>query len=128
MAQAISEAPAAEPSSFRARPLAARDAGKEAALIRAAFAAQSASTGPPPSALRETADTVRAQFAFGQGGGFGAKTGGRFAGVVPWAPAKGGMRLGRLAVAPDWRGRGAAQAPVAPPGLRRGRGACGGST
>lgn len=110
MAPAVPEAPAAEPSTFRVRPLAARDAAEGAALIRAAFGAQPAATDPPPSALGETADTVRAQLA--AGGGFGAEAEGRLVGVVLWTPAEGGVRLGRLAVAPEWRRRGAAQALV----------------
>ncbi len=97
-------------SGCRIRPLAARDASDAAALIRAAFAAQSVVTDPPPSALGETAESVRAQLV--RGGGFGAEREGRLVGVVLWALAEGGMRLGRLAVAPGWRGRGTARALV----------------
>ena len=45
------------------RPLLTADAGLAAALIRAAFAAQSVATQPPASALRESAESVAASFA-----------------------------------------------------------------
>ncbi len=110
MCSAISGAPAAARWAGRALPLRPRDAGEAAAVVRSAFAAQPLATDPPPSALRETADTVRAQLE--SGGGFGAEAAGRLVGVVLWAPIEGGMRLGRLAVLPEWRERGVAGALV----------------
>lgn len=101
---------AAEPPGWRVRPLSERDAAEAAAVMRAAFAARPAPTDPPPSALRETAETVRVQIA--SGGGFGAEAEGRLAGVVLWGSIDGGLRLGGLAVLPGWRGRGVAGALV----------------
>jgi predicted N-acetyltransferase YhbS len=82
-----------------------------AALIRTAFAAQSAPTEPPASALRETETTIGAHLA--AGGGAVACAGGRIVGSVMWEPKDGGMYLQRLAVEPAWRGQGIARALVA---------------
>ncbi len=110
MRHATSGASAAGRWAGRVRPLRPRDAGEAAAVVRAAFAAQPVATDPPPSALGETADTVRAQLA--SGGGFGIEAADRLVGVVLWAPIDGGMRRGRLAVVPGWRGQGVAGALV----------------
>jgi predicted N-acetyltransferase YhbS len=87
------------------------DCGAVAALIRAAFAAQSAVIDPPASALRETDTSVAAHLA--AGGGAVACAGGRIVGSVMWEPKDGGLYLERLAVDPAWRGRGIARALVA---------------
>ncbi len=91
---------------FEMRRLAPADAPEIAALIRAAFAAQGVVTDPPSSALRETADAVARKLA--AGGGVGASLGNRWIGALLWAPEAGSLYLGRLAVAPEFRGRGLA--------------------
>jgi predicted N-acetyltransferase YhbS len=96
---------------LRIRPLGPADAAPAAALIRAAFAAQSVKTDPAPSALRETAESVAAHLT--EGGGAALEAGGALIGVVLWAERDGGLYLGRLAVAPAWRSRGAARALIA---------------
>jgi predicted N-acetyltransferase YhbS len=96
----------------RVRALSPEDADDAAALIRAAFAAQPAPTDPPPSALRDTADSVRARLVAGGGFGAEARGGGGLVGVVLWASEDGGLYLGRLAVSPAWRRRGVARALV----------------
>ena len=98
-------------SDLRMRPLGPADAPAAAELIREAFAAQSLATDPPPSALRETAASVAAHLA--EGGGAALEAGARLIGLVLWAERDGGLYLGRLAVAPAWRGRGAARALIA---------------
>lgn len=89
----------------------ARDADAVAALIRAAFAAQSVATDPPPSAVRLTAQDVAAHLRTGAGAV--AEGTGELAGSALWMEQDGGLYLGRLAVAPPWRGRGIAKALVA---------------
>jgi predicted N-acetyltransferase YhbS len=91
---------------FRLRPLLASDAAAAAELIRTAFADQGAITDPPSSALRETAAIVADKLA--KGGGVGAEREGALIGVVLWTPEDDALYLGRLAVAPAWRGRGLA--------------------
>ena len=91
---------------FRLRPLLASDAAATAELVRAAFADQGAITDPPSSALRETTASVADKLA--KGGGVGAEREGALIGVVLWAPEDDALYLGRLAVAPAWRGRGVA--------------------
>jgi GNAT superfamily N-acetyltransferase len=91
---------------FRLRPLLASDAAAAAELIRTAFADQGAITDPPSSALRETAAIVADKLA--NGGGVGGECEGALIGVVLWAPEDDALYLGRLAVAPAWRGRGLA--------------------
>ncbi len=86
------------------RPLAPTDAPAAAALIRAAFAEQGATTDPPSSALRETAEAVAGKIT--AGGGFAALHEGEMIGLVLHAPDGDALYLGRLAVAPSWRRRG----------------------
>jgi predicted N-acetyltransferase YhbS len=92
------------------RAMTAADCPAVAALIRRAFAAQSAPTDPPPSALRETEASVGAHLA--AGGGAVACATGRIVGSVMWEPKDGGLYLERLAVDPAWRGQGIARALV----------------
>ena len=87
------------------------DAAAVAALIRAAFAAQSVVTDPLPSALRVTEADVAEHLRIG--GGAVAEVAGGLAGSALWAEQDGGLYLARLAVAPAWRGRGIAKALVA---------------
>ena len=87
------------------------DAAAVAALIRAAFAAQSVVTDPLPSALRVTEADVAEHLR--TGGGAVAEVAGGLVGSALWAEQDGGLYLGRLAVAPAWRGRGIAKALVA---------------
>lgn len=89
----------------------ASDCTAVAALIRAAFATQAVRTDPPPSALRETAETVAAHLA--AGGGAVACADGCIVGSVLWEPKDGGLYLERLAIVPDWRRKGIARALVA---------------
>ncbi len=96
---------------FRLRALRVEDAGAAAGLIREAFAAQSVATDPPSSALRETATSVAAHLT--EGGGATLEAGGDLIGLVLWAERDNGLYLGRLAVRPSWRGRGAARALIA---------------
>jgi GNAT superfamily N-acetyltransferase len=91
---------------FRLRPLLASDAAAAAELIRAAFSDQGVITNPPSSALRETAAIVADKLA--KGGGIGGEREGALIGVVLWTPEDDALYLGRLAVAPAWRGRGLA--------------------
>jgi predicted N-acetyltransferase YhbS len=93
------------------RPIGPRDAAAVAALIRAAFAAQSVATDPPPSAIRVTAADVAAHLLTGSGAV--AEAHGELAGSALWVEQEGGLYLGRLAVAPAWRGHGIAKALVA---------------
>jgi GNAT superfamily N-acetyltransferase len=96
---------------FSLQPMQFADAQRVSVLIRTAFAAQSVATDPPASALRETADSVAATLALG--GGAMAVAGAMLAGAVLWYPKEGGLYLGRLSVAPQWRGKGVARALVA---------------
>lgn len=91
------------------RPAAPCDAASVAALVRACFA--ELAVEPPPSALHETEQTVRAHLA--QGGGAVALCGGELAGSVLWQVRDGGLYVGRLAVAPAHRRRGIARALLA---------------
>jgi predicted N-acetyltransferase YhbS len=95
---------------LRLRALRAEDAAAAAEVIREAFAAQSLATDPPSSALRETATSVAAHLA--EGGGAALAADGRIVGLVLWAERDCGLYLGRLAVLPAWRGRGAARALI----------------
>src|SRR5271163_3972645 len=91
---------------FEPRRLAAWDAAAAAAVTRIAFAEQGAVTDPPSSALGETAEIVAVKL--GSGGGAGLGYEGALIGVVLWTPEDDALYLGRLAVAPAWRGRGLA--------------------
>jgi GNAT superfamily N-acetyltransferase len=82
-----------------------------ATLIRAAFAAHPVAVDPPPSALRETAETVADHLA--AGGGMVACAGDSIVGSVLWEPKDGGCYLERLAIDPGWRRKGIARALVA---------------
>ena len=84
------------------------DAVAVASLIREAFAAQGRATDPPPGALGETTASVAAKLA--EGGGAGAEAGGALGGGVLWAETEGARYIGRVSVAPGWRGRGIARA------------------
>jgi GNAT superfamily N-acetyltransferase len=66
---------------------------------------------PPPSALRETAESVAAQIA--GGGGAAAEADGALVGAVLWGEREGGLYVGRVSVDARWRRRGVAQALVA---------------
>jgi GNAT superfamily N-acetyltransferase len=91
-------------SAFALRALGAADAREAAEVIRAAFAAQSRTTRPPSSALRETADTVAAKIA--AGGGVGAFQGGSLVAVVLWQVDGDALHVGRVSVVPPFRARG----------------------
>ena len=87
------------------------DAAEVARLIRCAFAAQSVATDPPPSALRVTEADVATHLR--EGGGSVAEGEGVLVGSAMWLQRGGALYLGRLAVAPDWRGRGIARRLIA---------------
>ncbi len=85
------------------RPMLPGDADAAAALIRLAFAAIPIPLDPAPSALRETADSIRIHLASGGG----ALADGAAACIL-WSERDGGLYIGRLAVHPQHRGRGLA--------------------
>ena len=84
------------------------EADRAAELIRTAFAAIAVPLDPPPSALRLTGEAVRAHLRAGGGGALRGD-----AGCVLWAVRDGGLYLSRLAVLPQARRRGIAQALLA---------------
>jgi ribosomal protein S18 acetylase RimI-like enzyme len=88
--------------------LATSDAAAAASLVRTAFAAQSRATDPPSGALGETTASVAAKLA--EGGGAGAEAAGALVGVVLWVETDGALYIGRVSVAPGWRGQGIARA------------------
>jgi GNAT superfamily N-acetyltransferase len=88
------------------------DVAAVAALVRAAFAAQSVVTDPLPSALRLTMADVAAHRARG-GGGAVAELAGALAGSALWEPKDGGLYVSRVAVGPAFRRRGIARALLA---------------
>ena len=81
------------------------DAEGLAALIRLAFAHQALLTDPPPSALHESASNLAQHFARGAGGVLAE---GPVAALL-WEEKEAALSLSRLAVHPDWRGRGLAR-------------------
>lgn len=87
------------------RPMTMADAESVAALIREAFSQLPATIDPPSGALRETAASVATHLE--TGGGAVVDVGGLVACVL-WAERDGALYVGRLAVAPAWRGRGIA--------------------
>jgi GNAT superfamily N-acetyltransferase len=89
------------------RPLGPDDAEAIAALVRLAFLATSVEPDPPPSARRETAESVRAALEAGGGAGIDAEA--RLVACVLWQPKPPGLYLGRLAVDPRHRGQGHAR-------------------
>lgn len=95
---------------FTLRPLVPADAEVAAALIRDTFASIVPPLLPPPSAMRETTATVVAQI--DAGGGAMAEASGITVGVILWGERDGGLYLGRLSVAQDWRRAGVARALI----------------
>src|SRR5580704_17142010 len=95
------------------RPLAAAYAAAAVDLIHRAFAVQSVPTDPPSAALRETAGTIGRAIEEGGGASITVPATGSMIGAVLWAEWDGGLYFGRLAVDPDWRGRGVAKRLVA---------------
>jgi predicted N-acetyltransferase YhbS len=85
------------------RALEPADAGEAARVIRTAFAAQPRLTEPPSSALSETALSVSAKIA--AGGGIGAFASGTLVAAILWEIKAGALHVGRVSVAPAWRGR-----------------------
>lgn len=98
-------------TALRIRSLTTGDAAAVASLVRQAFAAQSRATDPPSGALGETTGSVAAKLA--EGGGAGAAAEGALVGVVLWAEKDGALHIGRVSVAPAWRGQGIARALLA---------------
>ena len=93
------------------RALTIADAEEAAAVIRAAFAAQSRPTTPPSSALRETTESIAARI--DGGGGFGAFAQGRLIGVALWQVDGDGLMIGRVCALPDARGRASSRRLIA---------------
>ncbi len=87
------------------RPLRPADAQAAAALIRATFAGQP--VDPPPSAVRETTETVAAHILAHGGAGWDGAT--DLVGVLLWSERPGALYIGRLAVANDARHQGIAR-------------------
>jgi predicted N-acetyltransferase YhbS len=81
------------------------DAPAIAAVIGNAFAYLA--VDPPPSALRETSDSVARWLA--SGGGTVAEAEGEIVGVILWEVCERSLYLGRLAVLKAWRRRGIAR-------------------
>jgi N-acetylglutamate synthase-like GNAT family acetyltransferase len=88
------------------------DAEAIAALVRLAFAHLSAAVDPPPSALRESGDSIAAILLNG-GGGAVIEDAGRMVGAAIWYGKEDGLYFGRLSVHPEARGRGIARRLVA---------------
>jgi len=92
------------------RPGGVADAGAMAAVIVRAFASYMVALDPPASALRETAATIAARLADELA--LVAECDGQIVGCVLAKPGD-EVYIGRLAVDPDWRGRGIARALIA---------------
>jgi GNAT superfamily N-acetyltransferase len=93
------------------RPLSAGDADEAVELIRTAFAAQSRSTDPPSSALRETGPAIAGKIA--EGGGFGVFEAGALIAAALWRVDGDALHVARVSVAPTRRGRGIARSLIA---------------
>ncbi len=89
---------------FLVRALTIEDTTAAAKVIRAAFAAQSRTTRPPSSALRETPQSIAAKIA--AGGGFGAFAYGQLVAVALWRIEGGALMIRRVCVMPEERGQG----------------------
>ncbi len=85
----------------------AADAVAIADLVRLAFAAQSAQTNPPSSALKETPATITHELSIG--GGAVVMEGEAMVGAVLWREEERSLYVGRLAVDPARRRRGIAR-------------------
>lgn len=81
-----------------------------AGLIRTTFGAIDPPLAPPPSAIRETAESVATQIE--AGGGMVALAEGTLVGAVLWGERDGGLYFGRLSVTAAWRRKGVARALV----------------
>jgi GNAT superfamily N-acetyltransferase len=90
------------------RDLRPADATAAVAAIRAGFASNAPLIDPPASASRETAENIVAWLDAG-GGGAVIEAGRKIVAVVLWTERDGGLYIARLAVLPDWRGRGFAR-------------------
>ena len=93
------------------RPATPADAPTVHALTQAAFATLAGKIDPPSSARLETVEAVAAALAAG-GGGI-AEIAGEPVGAVRFQPAEDHLYVGRVAVAPEHRGRGVARALMA---------------
>lgn len=89
----------------------AADCAAVADLIIKAFQAQPIPLDPPPSALGETAESVKSHLTLG--GGAVALADGWIIGSVLWEPRDGGLWVERLAVNTAWRRKGIARALIA---------------
>jgi GNAT superfamily N-acetyltransferase len=74
-----------------------------AALIRAAFGAQSRATEPPSSALKETTKSIAAKIA--AGGGFGVYVDDRLIALALWHVDGEALMIARVSVSPTARGQ-----------------------
>ena len=94
-----------DPALVSIRSAEAADAEAIAAVIRAAFEPYRGRLQPSPSALCETAEGVDTRLAAGHG--LAADAGGRIVGcVLVTLKDPGELYVGRLAVLPEWQGRG----------------------
>ncbi len=92
------------------RSMTQNDAEPVAGLIRQAFGVIETPLDPPPSALRETPESIRAHL---QGGGGAVCEQDTLAGCILWREQDAGLYLCRLAVLPPYRRRGIAQHLIA---------------
>lgn len=79
-------------------------------IITQAFAQYKDTLVPPSSVFRETVDSIHAKLT--KGGGFIARIDDQDAGSVLYEPEDDHLYLGRLAVLPDYRGKGVAHALI----------------